>query len=186
MTSTPTIGRLRPRPTTRAPVPTAMTAAARPPLARLSKPPAKDVFRLCGRRERAGSAMRRPAARPAKASSPTRRRRRRRPRRRSARRRLASAHQPRGRMLGTVGRKINDSAREAANAAKEAGKGSSTSSASPRRPAEQAQRIHDRAVGAVKNSAGAAADAAAGRGTRTEAEAPRELPAPGRSPSQLL
>ncbi len=68
-------------------------------------------------------------------------------------------------LLGTVGRKINDSAREAANAAKEAGKGQLDELGLNRDGLQsKLNKLTDRAVGAVKSSAGAAADAAAGRG----------------------
>ncbi|MGA9582843.1 MAG: hypothetical protein WBR13_12835 [Allosphingosinicella sp.] len=69
-------------------------------------------------------------------------------------------------LLGTVGRKINDSAREAANAAKEAGRGQLDELGLNRDGLQsKLNAFTDRAVGAVKSSAGAAADAAARRGT---------------------
>lgn len=69
-------------------------------------------------------------------------------------------------LLGTVGRKINDSAREAANAAKEAGR-SQLDELGLNRDGLQGKlnAFTDRAVGAVKGSAGAVADAAARRGS---------------------
>jgi hypothetical protein len=64
-------------------------------------------------------------------------------------------------MLGTVGRKINDTAREAANAAKEAGRGQLDELGLSRDGLQsKLNEFTDRAVGAVKSSAGAAAGAA--------------------------
>ena len=69
-------------------------------------------------------------------------------------------------LLGTVGRKITDSAREAANAAKEAGKGQLDELGLNRDGLQsKLNAFTDRAVGAVRSSAGAAADAAARRGS---------------------
>lgn len=60
-------------------------------------------------------------------------------------------------MLGSVGRKITDSAREAANAAKEAGKGQLDELGLSRDGLRsKLDEFTDRAVGAVKSSAGAA------------------------------
>jgi hypothetical protein len=64
-------------------------------------------------------------------------------------------------LLGPVGRKITDSARQAANAAKEAGKGQLDELGLSREGLRS--KLDDftgKAVGAVKSSAGAAADAA--------------------------
>ena len=64
-------------------------------------------------------------------------------------------------MLGTVGRKITDTAREAANAAKEAGRGQLDELGLSRDGLQsKLNEVTDRAVGAVKGSAGAAAGAA--------------------------
>lgn len=64
-------------------------------------------------------------------------------------------------MLGSVGRKINDSAREAARAAKEAGRGQLDELGLSRDGLRsKLDEFTDRAVGAVKSSAGAAAGAA--------------------------
>jgi len=64
-------------------------------------------------------------------------------------------------LLGSVGRKINDSAREAANAAKEAGRGQLDELGLSRDGLQsKLNEFTDRAVGAVKSSAGAAAGAA--------------------------
>jgi hypothetical protein len=58
-------------------------------------------------------------------------------------------------LLGSVGRKINDSAREAANAAKEAGKGQLDELGLSRDGLRsKLDEFTDRAVGAVKSSAG--------------------------------
>ncbi len=60
-------------------------------------------------------------------------------------------------LLGSVGRKINDSAREAANAAKEAGKGQLDELGLSRDGLRsKLDEFTDRAVGAVKGSAGGA------------------------------
>jgi hypothetical protein len=67
-------------------------------------------------------------------------------------------------MLGSVGRKINDTAREAANAAKEAGRGQLDELGLSRDGLRsKLDEFTDRAVGAVKSSAGAAAGAARGK-----------------------
>ncbi len=68
-------------------------------------------------------------------------------------------------LLGGVGRRINDSAREAARAAKEAGR-SQLDELGLSRDGLQSKlnEFTDRAVGAVKSSAGAAAGAARGSG----------------------
>jgi hypothetical protein len=64
-------------------------------------------------------------------------------------------------MLGSVGRKINDTARDAANAAKEAGRGQLDELGLSRDGLRgKLDEFTDRAVGAVKSSAGAAAGAA--------------------------
>ena len=64
-------------------------------------------------------------------------------------------------LLGTVGRKINDGAREAARAAKEAGRGQLDELGLSRDGLQsKLNEFTDRAVGAVKSSAGAAAGAA--------------------------
>lgn len=64
-------------------------------------------------------------------------------------------------MLGPVGRKINDSAREAASAAKEAGRGQLDELGFSRDGLRsKLDDFTDRAVGAVKTSAGAATGAA--------------------------
>ena len=64
-------------------------------------------------------------------------------------------------LLGSVGRKINDGAREAANAAKEAGRGQLDELGLSRDGLRsKLDEFTDRAVGAVKSSAGAASDAA--------------------------
>jgi hypothetical protein len=66
--------------------------------------------------------------------------------------------------LGGVGRKINDSAREAARAAREAGKGQLDELGLSREGLRgKLDEFTDRAVGAVKSSAGAAAGAARGK-----------------------
>jgi ElaB/YqjD/DUF883 family membrane-anchored ribosome-binding protein len=68
-------------------------------------------------------------------------------------------------LLGGVGRKINDSAREAARAAKEAGRGQLDELGLSRDGLQgKLNAFTDRAVGAVKTSAGAAAGAARGSG----------------------
>jgi hypothetical protein len=68
-------------------------------------------------------------------------------------------------LLGGVGRKINDSAREAARAAKEAGRGQLDELGLSRDGLQsKLNEFTDRAVGAVKSSAGAAAGAARGSG----------------------
>jgi len=60
-------------------------------------------------------------------------------------------------LLGSVGRKINDSAREAANAAKEAGRGQLDELGLSRDGLRsKLDEFTDRAVGAVKSSAGGA------------------------------
>ena len=64
-------------------------------------------------------------------------------------------------LLGTVGRRINDGAREAARAAREAGKGQLDELGLSRDGLQsKLNDFTDRAVGAVKSSAGAAAGAA--------------------------
>ncbi|HEX8126304.1 MAG TPA: hypothetical protein VF548_12040 [Allosphingosinicella sp.] len=64
-------------------------------------------------------------------------------------------------LLGPVGRKITDSARQAANAAKEAGRGQLDELGLSREGLRsKLDDFTDKAVGAVKSSAGAAADAA--------------------------
>lgn len=64
-------------------------------------------------------------------------------------------------LLGSVGRKINDSAREAARAAREAGKGQLDELGLSRDGLRsKLDEFTDRAVGAVKSSAGAAAGGA--------------------------
>jgi hypothetical protein len=64
-------------------------------------------------------------------------------------------------LLGPVGRKITDSARQAANAAKEAGKGQLDELGLSRDGLRsKLDDFTDRAVGAVKTTGGAAADAA--------------------------
>jgi hypothetical protein len=64
-------------------------------------------------------------------------------------------------LLGDVGRKINDSAREAARAAREAGKGQLDELGLSRDGLRgKLDSLTDKAVGAVKTSAGAAAGAA--------------------------
>lgn len=64
-------------------------------------------------------------------------------------------------LLGGVGRKINDSARDAARAAKEAGRGQLDELGLSRDGLQtKLNAFTDKAVGAVKSSAGAAADAA--------------------------
>jgi hypothetical protein len=64
-------------------------------------------------------------------------------------------------MLGSVGRKLNDSAREAARAAREAGRGQLDELGLSRDGLRsKLDEFTDRAVGAVKSSAGAAAGAA--------------------------
>ncbi|HYW17261.1 MAG TPA: hypothetical protein VE891_14050 [Allosphingosinicella sp.] len=64
-------------------------------------------------------------------------------------------------LLGPVGRKINDTARDAAQAAKEAGRGQLDELGLSRDGLQsKLNTFTDRAVGAVKSSAGAAADAA--------------------------
>jgi hypothetical protein len=64
-------------------------------------------------------------------------------------------------LLGDVGRKINDSAREAARAAREAGKGQLDELGLSRDGLRgKLDELTDKAVGAVKTSAGAAAGAA--------------------------
>jgi hypothetical protein len=64
-------------------------------------------------------------------------------------------------LLGPVGRKINDSARQAANAAKEAGRGQLDELGLSRDGLRsKLDEFTGKAVGAVKSSAGAAADAA--------------------------
>jgi hypothetical protein len=69
-------------------------------------------------------------------------------------------------LLGGVGRKINDSAREAARAAKEAGRGQLDELGLSRDGLQsKLNQFTDRAVGAVKSSAGAAAGAARGSGS---------------------
>jgi hypothetical protein len=66
-------------------------------------------------------------------------------------------------LLGGVGRKITDTAREAANAAKEAGRGQLDELGLSRDGLQsKLNEFTDRAVGAVKSSAGAAAGAARG------------------------
>ena len=68
-------------------------------------------------------------------------------------------------LLGPVGRKINDSAREAARAAKEAGRGQLDELGLSRDGLQtKLNEFTDRAAGAVKSSAGAAAGAARGGG----------------------
>src|SRR5688572_2226695 len=68
-------------------------------------------------------------------------------------------------MLGSVGRKINDSAREAARAAREAGKTQLDELGLNRDGLRgKLDEFTDRAVGAVKSSAGAAAGAARDKG----------------------
>ncbi|MGZ8297877.1 MAG: hypothetical protein ACXW27_11640 [Allosphingosinicella sp.] len=68
-------------------------------------------------------------------------------------------------LLGTVGRKINDGAREAARAAKDAGRGQLDELGLNRDGLRsKLDEFTDRAVGAVKSSAGAAAGAARGSG----------------------
>jgi hypothetical protein len=68
-------------------------------------------------------------------------------------------------LLGGVGRKINDSARDAARAAKEAGRGQLDELGLSRDGLQsKLNEFTDRAVGAVKSSAGAAAGAARGSG----------------------
>ena len=68
-------------------------------------------------------------------------------------------------LLGGVGRRINDSAREAARAAKEAGRGQLDELGLSRDGLQsKLNQFTDRAVGAVKSSAGAAAGAARGSG----------------------
>jgi hypothetical protein len=68
-------------------------------------------------------------------------------------------------MLGPVGRKITDSARDAARAAKEAGRGQLDELGLSRDGLQsKLNEFTDRAVGAVKSSAGAAAGAARGSG----------------------
>jgi hypothetical protein len=68
-------------------------------------------------------------------------------------------------MLGGVGRKITDTAREAANAAKEAGRSQLDELGLSRDGLQgKLNEFTDRAVGAVKSSAGAAAGAARGGG----------------------
>lgn len=68
-------------------------------------------------------------------------------------------------LLGGVGRKITDSAREAARAAKEAGRGQLDELGLSREGLQgKLNEFTDRAVGAVKSSAGAAAGAARGSG----------------------
>jgi hypothetical protein len=68
-------------------------------------------------------------------------------------------------LLGGVGRKINDSAREAARAAREAGKSQLDELGLSRDGLRgKLDEFTDRAVGAVKSSAGAAAGAARGKG----------------------
>lgn len=68
-------------------------------------------------------------------------------------------------LLGPVGRKINDSARDAARAAKEAGRGQLDELGLSRDGLQsKLNDFTDRAVGAVKSSAGAAAGAARGTG----------------------
>jgi hypothetical protein len=64
-------------------------------------------------------------------------------------------------LLGDVGRKINDSAREAARAAREAGKGQLDELGLTRDGLRgKLDELTDKAVGAVRTSAGAAAGAA--------------------------
>lgn len=68
-------------------------------------------------------------------------------------------------LLGPVGRKINDGARDAARAAKEAGRGQLDELGLSRDGLQsKLNEFTDRAVGAVKSSAGAAAGAARGSG----------------------
>ena len=68
-------------------------------------------------------------------------------------------------LLGGVGRKITDTARDAANAAKEAGRGQLDELGLSRDGLQsKLNAFTDRAVGAVKSSAGAAAGAARGAG----------------------
>jgi hypothetical protein len=68
-------------------------------------------------------------------------------------------------LLGGVGRKINNSAREAARAAKEAGRGQLDELGLSREGLQgRLNEFTDKAVGAVKSSAGAAAGAARGSG----------------------
>lgn len=68
-------------------------------------------------------------------------------------------------LLGGVGRKITDSAREAARAAKEAGRGQLDELGLSRDGLQsKLNDFTDKAVGAVKSSAGAAAGAARGGG----------------------
>ena len=68
-------------------------------------------------------------------------------------------------LLGGVGRKIADTARDAANAAKEAGRGQLDELGLSRDGLQnKLNAFTDRAVGAVKSSAGAAAGAARGSG----------------------
>lgn len=68
-------------------------------------------------------------------------------------------------LLGPVGRKITDSARDAAQAAKEAGRGQLDELGLSRDGLQsKLNDFTDRAVGAVKSSAGAAAGAARGTG----------------------
>ena len=67
-------------------------------------------------------------------------------------------------MLGTVGRKLNDSAREAAAAAREAGRGQLDELGLSKDGLRgKLDEFTGRAVGAVKSSAGAAAGAARGK-----------------------
>jgi hypothetical protein len=68
-------------------------------------------------------------------------------------------------LLGGVGRKITDTARDAANAAKEAGRGQLDELGLSRDGIQsKLNQFTDKAVGAVKSSAGAAAGAARGSG----------------------
>jgi hypothetical protein len=68
-------------------------------------------------------------------------------------------------LLGGIGRKITDTARDAANAAKEAGRGQLDELGLSRDGIQsKLNQFTDRAVGAVKTSAGAAADATRGSG----------------------
>jgi hypothetical protein len=67
-------------------------------------------------------------------------------------------------MLGTAGRRLNEAAREAARAAREAGKGQLDELGLSRDGLKgKIDEFTGRAVGAVKNSAGAAAGAARGK-----------------------